>query len=89
MVIEFFRQEIADCFQVLSGILNVGNIKFATKDESTELFVNTTDSIENGKQLQANCETFYLFCVTSSLTCVPYQILTHVTHTSHSIGVKS
>ena len=44
-------QEIADCFQVLAGILNVGNIKFATKDDSTELFVNTTDSIDNGKPL--------------------------------------
>ncbi|XP_065063648.1 myosin-IIIb-like [Rhopilema esculentum] len=45
--IGFTIEEIADCFQVLSGILNVGNMKFATKDDSAELFVNTTDSIEN------------------------------------------
>lgn len=44
----FILQEIADCFQVLSGILNVGNMKFATKEDSNELFVNTTESIEYG-----------------------------------------
>lgn len=43
------EQEIADCFQVLSGILNVGNMKFASKDESADLMVSTIDSIENGK----------------------------------------
>eukprot|EP00794_Sanderia_malayensis_P012176 gene12176-13433_t len=49
--IGFSIEEIADSFQVLSGILNVGNIKFANKDDCTDLIVNTIESVENAASL--------------------------------------